>query len=133
MMRAKGGRVGVEGEELGTAKATGVASTSKVGKRPKNGPAWAEGLRNGTQISHTPGNTAGASMAAHEGVKKVRTYATGGSVKGVSKDEPPAIKVGEMGLSASKSNPFPKMKHAAGGGLGRLEKVKKAVRGVSAP
>lgn len=106
------------------------------GGRVKNGPAWEEGLRNGTKVQHSSAKATeienGAKMHKE---RKAYNFKTGGSVKGVSVDEKPPIKVGEMGLSGTKehSSPFPKMNNAAGGGEGRLEKAKKAVPGVSAP
>jgi hypothetical protein len=75
------------------------------GGRIKNGPAWAEGLRNGTQVQHVPGNSDGERIAEHKGVKKVRTFAKGGSV-------------------------YPHMRYGAGGGEGRLEKARKATKGM---
>lgn len=138
MIRARGGRVGKAGHAKGGELEHQNKTASALPKRArgggvKDGPAWKEGLRNGTKVQHTEGNNAARIIEEHKGVKKVRTFATGGKVKGVSVDEKPAIKVGEMGLSASSRNPFPKMKHAAGGGLGRQEKARKAARGISAP
>lgn len=130
--RAKGGRV--EGEELGAAKSTGRAETSTGNGRPKNGPAWAEGLRNGTQISHTPGSSDAASIEAKKGVGKVRTFKTGGGVKGVSVDEKPPIHGAvEAGFGSARRNPFPKMTAGGKSGEGRMEKMRGAKRGVDAP
>lgn len=116
------------------------ASGGRVGRakggRVTDGPAWKEGLKNGTKVQHSSDKATEQANGAHmKADRKKYNYKTGGSVKGVSVDEKPPIKVGEMGLSGTKegSSPFPKMKHGTGGGMGRLEKEKKAVRGVSAP
>jgi hypothetical protein len=100
------------------------------GGRIKSGPAWEEGLRNGTQpAKDRPNNDDADVIREHRGVKKVRTFRHGGKVANVSRDEKPAL----SGSAEGKRNPFPKMHHAGGGGLGRLEKAHKARRGVSAP
>lgn len=50
------------------------------GGRVKSGPAWDEGKRLGTQVSHDPGKNDGKDI----GRKKVVTFATGGKVKSFS-------------------------------------------------
>jgi hypothetical protein len=127
--RARGGNV--EGEDLRTAAATGRANSSTGAGRPKDGPAWKEGLRNGSPISHRPGNSHGESLLAHEGVKKVRTYRKGGGVKDVSVDEKPPIKGAvEAGFGNAHRNPFPHMTAGGKSGEGRLQKLGKS-RGAS--
>jgi hypothetical protein len=127
--RARGGNV--DGEELRTAMSTGRANSSTSAGRPKDGPAWKEGLRNGTQLSHRPGNTDGETMLAHDGVKKVRTYRKGGGVKDVSVDEKPPIHGAvEAGFGSAHRNPFPHMTAGSKSGVGRLQKLGKS-RGAS--
>lgn len=52
------------------------------GGRISDGPAWKEGLRNGTQVSHRPGTDDREKIREHANVKKVRTFKTGGNVGG---------------------------------------------------
>ena len=47
------------------------------GGRIKSGPAWNEGLKNGTQVQHTDGKLDGKNI----GRGKPITYATGGPVE----------------------------------------------------
>jgi hypothetical protein len=50
----------------------------------KDGPAWKEGLRNGTQVSHSPGKNDTAKIGRGRPI----TYKTGGAVEGDSWDSP---------------------------------------------
>ena len=50
----------------------------------KDGPTWKEGVRNGTQVQHSPGK----SDTANIGRSKVVTYKTGGAVEASNKVEP---------------------------------------------
>ena len=125
--RARGGRTGnLPGEDLRAAAATGRANSSIGAGRPKDGPAWKEGLRRGTQISHRPGNTAAENLLAHEKVPKVRTYRKGGGVKDVSINEKPAFaKAVEAGMGNPHADPWPHMTAGAKSGVGRLQKIRK--------
>ncbi len=71
----------------------------------KPGPAWKEGLRSGTQVQHDDGKNDGKDI----GRPKPITYRKGGAVEASKK----------MG---------PDMDGGAGGGVGRLEKAKRAAR-----
>ncbi len=132
MPRAKGGRV--KGGALEAQNKTASALPKRAsGGGIKDGPAWKEGLKNGTKVQHDSDKAEEQAEGAHmKSQRKAYNFNTGGKVKGVSVDEKPPIKVGEMGLSGTKESPFPKMKHGGGGGLGRLEKERKAT-GASAP
>ncbi len=67
----------------------------------KDGPAWKEGLRNGTQVSHTDGKSDTKDIVRPRQV----TYKRGGKVEASSKV-------------------VHNIDDGAGGGLGRLEKIK---------
>lgn len=71
----------------------------------KSGPAWEEGKRNGTQVSHSGNKNDGKDI----GRGKPVTYASGGAIEAPIK--------GGMG---------PKFSGGARGGLGRLEKAARA-------
>lgn len=72
----------------------------KKGGAVKSGAAWEEGLRNGTQVSHSDGKNDGKDIRTTKPI----TYKKGGKVEAFG-----------MG---------PKMKGGAEGGLGRLEKAR---------
>lgn len=91
--RARGGR----------AYATGGAV-----KTAKPGPAWNEGRKNGTQVSHDPGKNDLKDL----GRGKPITYATGGAVEAPK---------GSKGMG-------PKFSGGAGGGEARLEKAERYKR-----
>lgn len=73
----------------------------KRGGAVKDGPAWKEGLRNGTK----PMNSTGRNDLADVNRPPAITKKTGGAVK-------------------SEGMKSPTIKHAAGGGQGRLEKMR---------
>ena len=73
----------------------------------KDGPAWKEGLRSGTQVQHSPGKMDGKDI----GRGKPITYKTGGKVEA------------PQGVSA------PHLPGGSGGGEARLAKERMAKRG----
>jgi hypothetical protein len=128
----------------------------KAGGRVKSGPTWEEGLRNGTQVSHTSGKN---------DLKDIRTtkpitYARGGKVqpltpqvadslaraaRNAGSDEETARinNVAEKRYGAAKraaggkvlsdgragKQMGPKLKGGAGSGVGRLQEEKRAKKG----
>lgn len=101
MPHASGGRTYKKGGRVG------VNTGSKV---------YEEGVRNGTQVSHDPGKNDLKDMNR----PRVVTYATGGKVQKRATGGPIyASEKGQMG---------PKFDGGSGGGIGRLEKAKRAKR-----
>lgn len=92
--------------------------TYAKGGAVKDGPAWEEGKKTGTQVQHAPGKNDGADV----GRGKPITYAKGGSVSGkrlvsfYASGGP--IEAPEDGKGMG-----PKMEGSARGGIGRLEKI----------
>ena len=81
--------------------------TYASGGAVKPGPAWEEGRRNGTQVTHMPNKNDGKNI----GRGRVITYATGGAVD--------AKPTGQHG---------PKFDGGAGGGTARKQKESRAER-----
>lgn len=141
MMRAKGGRIpkaghNPRGGELEHQNKTASALPRRArGGRIKSGPAWEEGLRNGTKVqSSSDKGTETANATRMRGERTKYNFKTGGKVKGVSVDEkPPFHGAVEAGFGSAKRNPFPKMTAGSKSGEGRMEKLHGARRAVSAP
>lgn len=76
------------------------------------GPAWKEGIKNGTKVANSPGKNDGKDI----GRKRVITYATGGPVE-----------------HPTKGGMAPKLDGGAGGGTARLEKEERAERRAGKP
>lgn len=85
------------------------------GGRVKDGPAWNEGLRNGTQVQHSDGKSDGKNV----GRGRVVTFYAGGAVKRATggKVESP------QGVA-----PATKLPGGGGGGEARLAKAHRAAR-----
>jgi hypothetical protein len=137
MPRARGGRVGkaggAKGGELEHLNKTDKAIPKRAGGGGvKDGPAWKEGLRNGTKVQASSDKaTEVAQGAKMKGERKTYNYKTGGKVKDVSVNEkPPFSKAVEAGMGSAKENPFPQMTAGSKSGVGRLEKLGKS-RGAS--
>ena len=80
----------------------------KAGGRVADGPAWKEGLRAGTQVTHVPAKDV---VLKNLGRGKPVTYKTGGRIEASNAVEPAT-----------------KLPGGAGGGEGRLAKEKRAAR-----
>lgn len=95
----------------------GLPPMRKAGGRVKSGPAWDDGLRNGTKVQHSPGKNDTDDMK-RPGMKpgkrtEVVTYASGGKV----------FSDGSAGKQMG-----PDMTGGAGGAKGRLELSARAKR-----
>ncbi len=87
----------------------------------KDGPTWKEGLKNGTQISGSPGKN----DLKDVGRGKAITYAKGGKVAPgfTIKEGEPARGGDKLGVESSEGG-GPKLRGGAEGGLARLDKIK---------
>jgi hypothetical protein len=103
--RAKGGRV----DKTCRAKGGGVSA--------KSGPAWEEGRKAGTQVSHVPAKEPDIKNMNRP---KVVTFASGGKVKTFK-----AYATGGRTESTEEVASATKLPGGAGGGEGRLAKMKK--------
>lgn len=92
---------------------SGGRATYAKGGAVKSGPGWTESEKTKTPVQHAPGKD------DQDGLNRGRqiTYAEGGRVKRARGGPIYSAEKGQMG---------PKMDAGAGGGLGRLEKMKRA-------
>jgi hypothetical protein len=96
----------------GIRKHGGRTRTYKRGGGVKDGPAWKEGLRDGTQVQHADGKDDGKDI----GRGRVVTYKTGGAVE-----------------HPKKGGMAPKLPGGGGGGEARLAKQKRARKDYATP
>ncbi len=87
----------------------------------KDGPTWKEGLKNGTQVSGSPGKN----DLKDVGRGKAITYAKGGKVAPgfAIKEGKPARGGDKLGVESSEGG-GPKLRGGAEGGLARLDKIR---------
>jgi hypothetical protein len=125
---------------MGPRKAGG--RTYKRGGAVKDGPAWNEGKRNGTQVQHADGKQDGANIGRGKPItfrKGGRVHRDeGGAIQSSSKErevEPNSVAGGSMQNKRATGGPVehpvhggmaPDLHAGAGGGLGRLRKAKRA-------